>query len=154
MMRAIETGGIPCVYSDDSSRDRHANPHGYYELDDLHYADWPAMRGKCVKVIEGNLHLIPSGEQCRVVYMLRPPAQIRASFAVNDLGESFTANYSRTVLKSLRRLKSAGRDVRLVRFAEMVENPTAVLSSLDWPIDVSRAAATIDPVLFRHRGAV
>src|SRR5690348_4299457 len=88
MMRCLEAGGIPCVYDTrgDEARNRNTlipgyvpNPHGFYEDAPLQNPDWSAFRGKCVKVVRDNLHLVPPGERLRVVYMGRDPAEIRRS---------------------------------------------------------------------------
>ncbi len=162
MMRALEAGGIPCVYSPSRNAAMRPcnmlpgydpNPHGFYELADLHNIhDWSAFRGKAIKVIRDNLDMLPAIEW-RAVYMRRDPAEIRRSYlgvtsAITEQTFDFLADYEATVERDAARLSAT-----ILNYAAVVSNPLGELSRLDWPFNVARAAATIDPALYRHRGA-
>lgn len=164
MMRALEAGGIPCVYSTegDANRNRNTlipgyvpNPHGFYEDAPIESRDWSAFRGKAVKVIRDNLWMLPVGERIRAVYMRRDPAEIRRSYVGIMSGphpEPFhwLENYEQQVDSDLASLA----DVTVLDYADVVADPTRHLTRICWPINVDAASATIDPGLYRHRGAV
>lgn len=163
MMRALEAGGIPCVYSPagDANRNRNTlipgyvpNPHGFYEDADLTPGVWSNYRGKAVKVIRDDLSFLPAGERLRGVYMRRDPAEIRRSYVgilSGPYGESafsFLDDYESKVASDVARLGAIVLD-----YADVVADPWRELARLDWPINLSRAAMTVDPALYRHRGA-
>jgi hypothetical protein len=166
MMRALEAGGIPCVYSTqgDDERNRNTpgyipNPHGYYENAPIHDpAAWPGFAGKAVKVVRGNYHMIPAGTSLRTVYLRRDPAEIRRSYAGLLSGPhgpehlAFLDNYSEGVASDVAELESFG-SVTVLDYFAVVSDPAGQLARLGWPIDVARAAATITASLYRHRGA-
>jgi len=167
MMRALEVGGIPCVYTTegDDNRNRNTlipgyipNPHGFYEGADVSRGDWSSWRGCAVKVIRDNLSTIPSEEYCRIVYMKRDPAEIRRSYVGILSGPydenifRFLKNYATRVAEDYRILCKQGHEVVLLDYASVVENPLKAFTSLDWPLDVQRAASVVDPMLYRHRG--
>ncbi len=159
LMRSIEAGGIPCVYSTDHDDVRNRgtlipdyvpNPHGFYETSEL--SDWPQHRGKCLKVLRDNIDQLPSGERLMVVYMRRNVDELFRSFAsIMPNPMHFLEKYDQKVSSDLSRLSEIAECVAL-DYAAVVSDPVAELSRLNWPIDVQRAAATIDPSLYRHRG--
>ncbi len=167
MMRAVEAGGIPAVYSRTRDREVRANssavpgydpnPHGFYELDDFRGLDWSALRGKVVKIIRDNLDFLPTRERLVAVYMIRNPAEIAASFPGTMSGPCTPANlhflhgYDATVRADVARLGRMGATVTMLHYAQVVADPTRELSKLGWPMDVALAAATVDPKLYRHR---
>lgn len=167
MMRALEAGGIPCVYDPRGDGDRNRNtlipgyvpnPHGFYEGADITRPDWSEFRGKAVKIIRDDLRLIPAAERCRVAYMRRDPAEIRRSYCGilsgphDERAYRFLDGYAEKVTADVAQLRALGHNVTVLDYALLVANPTA-LAGLGWPLDVARAAATIDPALYRHRGA-
>ncbi len=165
MMRAVEAGGIPCVYSTvgDANRNRNTlipgyvpNPHGFYE--DAPLRGWPQHRGKALKVMRDDLTALPTDERLRVVYMRRDPAEIRRSYFGIMSGPhpdpvSFLDGYEAKVGADLNRLDSLGCEVKVMEYATVISRPAFEFCRLCWPIDVQRAAATVDPALYRHRGA-
>ena len=172
MMRALEAGGLAAIHDGcrtDAVRRNSTlipgydpNPHGFYECDDLGRLDWSACVGRCVKVVRDNLCDHTPSAPFAAVYLTRDPAEIRRSFPGTMSGPpgpatfNFLHDYWGTVEADCRML--AGRAVSLVRlhYPDVVADPRAAFSALaaaGWPIDVDRAAATVDPDLYRHRGA-
>lgn len=164
MMRALEAGGLPCVYSTawDADRNRNTlipgyvpNPHGFYEDAPLESRDWSPFRGKAVKVIRDNLCMIPADERLSVVYMRRDPAEIRRSYVGIMSGPhpnpfAWLNDYDNKVAADLESLLGA----IVLDYADVIADPVRSFTRLCWPIDAERAATTIDPALYRHRGAV
>lgn len=166
MMRAIETGGIPCVYSTvgDADRNRNTlipnyvpNPHGFYENAPL--MDWDTHRGKCLKVIRDDLDRLPADERLCVVYMTRDTAEIRRSYYGILSGPhpesvySFLDGYWDKVAADTEGLCGMGALVTVLHYSDVVADPLRAFCRLGWSIDVYKAAATVDPSLYRHRGA-
>lgn len=166
MMRAIEAGGIPCVYTTAGDDDRNKNtlipgyvpnPHGFYENAPL--MDWDTHRGRCLKVIRDDLDRLPTNERLRVVYMTRDPAEIRRSYygllsgPHTEAAYSFLDGYWDKVNADRMRLERIAESVTMLYFPAVVSNPRYELGLLEWPIDIDRAAAIVDPALYRHRGA-
>jgi len=169
MMRAIDAGGIPALFSPCRDRalvrnstmlpDYHPNPHGFFEIADLRKLKWSKAGGRCVKVIRDNLpDLVPPGNY-RAVYVTRNPDEIRRSYVGTMSGPpsahefKFLDDYAAKVTADVERLEQLGAEVCVLRYREIVANPSQELSRIGWPIDVRRAAATVDHRLYRHREA-
>lgn len=150
MMRAIDAGGIPAIYSDDSARDRDANPHGYFEVDFLPQFDFSRASGKVIKVIDGDHRFIPR-EPCRIIYMLRDPEEIRLSVARCRLGKPTFTDYEKNTGETIAALRGDGHGVTPIRYADVLARPLEIFASLGWPIDAAKAAAIVDPSLYRMR---
>lgn len=155
MMRALLAGGLPCVYSTKGDEDRNCNarktgytpnPHGFFENADLSPSAWPNYAGKAVKVIRDNLYLLPTLPM-QVVYMRRDPVEIKASHDATESGCRL-GDYFAKVESDVKRTGAIVLD-----YADVVADPLKALLSLNWPINAVAAAATIDPALYRHRGA-
>jgi hypothetical protein len=162
MMRALEAGGVPCLYDPDGDAARNAacpiegyqpNPHGFYELNNVHQLDWATAVGKAVKLINGNLHTLPSDLPYRVVYMVRSPLELRRSFPTVHADVRQLTAYRAAVRSDLAILRRLNAETVVISFPSLVSRPIAELSRLRWPIDTERAARTIDPALYRHRRA-
>lgn len=169
LMRCLEAGGLACVYSceGDDNRNRNTlipgyvpNPHGFYENAPVNVPGaWPAFAGRAVKVIRDDLGSIPAGVRCRVAYMTRDPAEIRRSYYGILSGPhpesvyGFLDGYWPKVGADVGRLLAAGHEVTPLRYAAVVADPAAELTRLGWPLNAARAAAVVDPALYRHRGA-
>lgn len=134
------------------------NPHGFYEDAPLPPDDWAEYRGRAVKVIHDNLHAIPPGERLRVVYMRRDPQEIRRSYVGIMSGPhprpfAWLDGYAQQVDADIEQLSAICASVAVLSYADVVRDPVRQLTDLEWPLDVSQAAATIDAKLYRHRGA-
>lgn len=166
-MRALDAGGIPAIYDD--SREAlmrqcctmlpgyDPNPHGFFEID-LRNVEWSSSAGKCVKVIYELIPQLPSGTY-RCVYMVRDPVEIKRSF-VGVMSQTPTRNHFRflydyhgQVADDVALLKEKGSEVVALNYSDVVRDPLGELSRLNWPIHAAKAAATVDPSLYRHRGA-
>jgi len=166
MMRALEAGGIPCIYSTEGDADRNRNtlipgyvpnPHGFYEGADLAKKDWECWRGYAVKVVSGNYMFIPENISCRVVYMKRNPKELRRSYVgilsgdYNETAFNFLDNYEEKVKKDQLFFVQRGCEFNFLDYSRVVADPLGSFYSLRWPIDVKKAASVIDPLLYRHR---
>jgi hypothetical protein len=170
LMRCLEAGGLECVYdpSGDANRNQNTliagyvpNPHGFYEDAPLNARDWSGFRGKAIKVIRDNFRLIPGNERLKVAYMVRDPAEIRRSYRGILSGPhpesayAFLDDYAGKVASDLTRLLKLGVELTVLDYASVVADPLDHLNrlaSLGWPIDAAKAASTVDPALYRHRG--
>jgi len=162
MMRALDTGGIPAVFDGTEDQRRNAqcpvhgyvpNPHGFYECYGLHNLWWSQLRGEVVKVVHGNLHALPPEERYAAVYMRRDPEEIKWSYPTVGGSPIELDHYRRNVSEDLCHLNlTLHADLVILDYAAVVANPVREFQKLaHWPIDVHKAAATVDPNLYRHR---
>lgn len=85
LMQMLEAGGLPLL-SDDARPADDDNPRGYFEFAPVKRlradASWMAQaRGKGIKVISYLLPYLPVGENYRVIFIVRPVAEVLASQA-------------------------------------------------------------------------
>ncbi len=85
MMQMLTAGGLP-VLTDDSRQADTDNPRGYYEWEPIkQLPQRPELvaeaEGKGVKVISSLLMSLPPGYNYRIIFMLRPLAEVIASQA-------------------------------------------------------------------------
>ncbi len=167
LMRCLEAGGLPCVYdpAEDAQRNRDSaipgyapNPHGFYEVSNLHALDWPLARGRAVKVLNANIRCLPRSERYRACYLRRDPVELHRSF-VSVAGPPpgpppFAGDFEAMVTADLAALADLGADTVVINYASVIADPERELARLNWPIDVVRAATVVDASLYRHRGAV
>lgn len=159
MMECLEAGGIPVYYS----RERNAlneeytdkrsrpNPRGLYEpsTTDLHEVGFPKKHdGKAIKVMQNWTYCLAVHDY-RVVLMKRDPVEIIEDYERTfkdywdaELRSRWIREYPEKFRELERQFKNR-RDVRSVNVIEVddfIAEPQAALASLDWPIDVERAA--------------
>jgi hypothetical protein len=157
MMEALEAGGLEAVYS--KRRDEEMNKRWgeadykpndrYYELDAEDYLRGDLEQrydGKLVKCLWGGIVRLPPGEY-RVVFMRRPADEIRMSLlaffgseaaAIQQLPSlDRTMDTVVSILKDRRSFKS----VDVLWYKDVIDNPRETFASLNWPIDVEKAAA-------------
>jgi hypothetical protein len=167
MMRAIEAGGLSCVYDTSGDARRNAesaipdyvpNPHGFYEANAFQTINRTTLRGRALKVIHGNACLLSAGERYRAVFMRRDPREIERSYRsvagreMHPAARAIHGDYATLVAREITELQRLSADVIVLDYAAVVAEPLGQLARLDgWPIDVPAAAAVVDPALYRHR---
>lgn len=170
MMHALTQGGLPPAYS--SAWDGMAanpngyvqNPNGFYELsiEDQMHPWFPARHwGRLIKV--GYVQLGGLAPGCyRVLFMMRHPREIRMSYQA--LGEATArqrlnwrteAEYE-PLMKRFMAAAAMRADVHLIEvwYHDVLANPLATferIRAFGFPVDPARAAAAIEPSLYRHR---
>lgn len=169
MMRCLEAGGLEAVY--DHVRDELnvlygkegylPNPNGFYEIGNerefFGKSDFTQVHdGKLMKCSHSLLLNLPY-HAYRIVFMLRNPAEIRTSmkrfshdWPCDEVASDISYN---NVISSLMAGLAARGDMDIVtlQYANVVSNPRQEFASLNWPIDHEKAAAMVQPELYRCR---
>ncbi len=168
MMQSLEAGGMEACYSQKRDQLRIAkadddyvpNPVNLYELDATAYQDpaFPAQfEGKLIKAVQDiPLRMKPS-ESIRLVWMQRDPEEIRQSFMA-FFGRAPWPNEERVTQQSERLLSMIRNrrdtEVLVVNYETMLAKPVDMLSTVAQffgvDLDVSKAAAVVDPNLRRY----
>jgi hypothetical protein len=171
MMQVIEAGGVPALTDNLRTRDED-NPQGYYEYEPVKKTredpSWvPGARGKVVKMVYRLLYDLPGDQEYRVIFMRRNIDEVLTSqkkmlqrsgkqgAAISDerLKELFMAE-----LDKFDRWIAVQKNFSLipVDYSEMVQSPGAqckrINEFLGGVLDCDRAAAAVDPSLYRNRG--
>lgn len=172
-MRALEAGGMTVAYSAERDQmaanhaDEHYQPNPeskLYEVPIREYGnvDFPlAYQGKLIKVMLPGLdHLVVNPDGYRVVIMRRDPEEIRQSYEAffgTPLRASWLGEYEKRIERAawMLRNRSDVLSVWLMPYRILIESPLYHLSwfnELDkWSFDAKKAAATINPDLYRFR---
>jgi hypothetical protein len=155
-MEAIEAGGMEAVYS--KRRDEEMNKRwgdadykpndAYYELDAEDYLRGDLEQrydGKLIKCLWGGIIRLPPGEY-RVVFMRRPTEEIRMSllafFGTDDAIQQFASlDKAMDNVISILRDRRSFKSVDVLWYKDVLDNPRKAFASLNWPIDVEKAAA-------------
>lgn len=174
LMRCLEAGGVPCVYDrrHDAALNQSSsvpgyvpNPHGFYEMPDRshRHADWAQFRGKAIKCLHDELAILRPGHRYRAAYLTRDPAEIRRSFAAlvavprPPQSFAFLEDYAAGVAADVETLSGRwAADVTVMHYPDVVADPAGQLARLaaaGWPVDVAAAEGSVDPALYRNRGA-
>lgn len=170
MMQMLDRGGIEIVTDNIRSADTD-NPKGYYEYEQVKKietdASWlPATRGKAFKMISQLLYHLPASETYRIIFMERDLEETLASQEkmLARLGrpaaprEAISAAY----VSHLERLhdwlqKQSHLSVLRVEYAELIARPEAqtdrICRFLPHSLDVEAMVRSVDPALYRNRGA-
>lgn len=173
MMRALEAGGMTVAYSEnrDQMAEYHADQHyqpnpdnKLYEIPLSEYGDvdFPLKyEGKLIKVMLWGLdHLTVNPDGYRVIIMRRDPEEIRQSYEAffgQTLRHPGWKEYDARIDRAVEML--ANRDdvksVRVCHYSDVIANPLGELLKIReqsyWPINAAKAAATINPDLYRFR---
>jgi hypothetical protein len=156
MMEALEAGGLQAVYSIKRNEDMNARwgdadylPNdNYYELDAEDYQRGDLARrydGKLIKCLWGGVLRLPPGD-CRIVFMRRPAAEIRVSllaFFGSDHATTQQGDLDKAMDSVVAILKDRKSFISVdeLHYHDVLDNPRAAFASLNWPIDVEKAAA-------------
>lgn len=156
LMQALEAGGLEAVYS--KKRDEQMNARwgdadyvpndSYYELDaeDYQRGDLATRySGKLIKCLWGGVIRLPPGDY-RIVFMRRPAAEIRISLLA-FFGSDYAARQFPDLDKAMDgvidilRDRRSFRSVDVLHYKDVLADPRRAFASLNWPIDVEKAAA-------------
>lgn len=162
MMQALEAGGLKVLKSEyrarfnESKRDGSylPNPHDLYEPDFRKITpSWPREHDWCaIKVVAPFLGKL-AVHHYQAVFMLRDSEEVRQSFEAAFGGRVPVERIEAVQAESLRTLRNRMDVYQVVamNYSDVLADPVRALASLDWPIDVQKAAATIDHEKYRFR---
>jgi hypothetical protein len=170
MMQVVEAGGIPALTDNLRTKDED-NPQGYYEFEPVKKTredpSWvPGARGKVVKMVYRLLYDLPPDQEYRVIFMRRNVDEVLisqqkmlqrsgkqgASLSDDKLKELFMAE-----LEKFDRWIAAQKNFSIMQvdYSDMVSSPetqcTRIKEFLGGVLDCERAAAAVDPSLYRNR---
>lgn len=170
MMQVIEAGGVPALTDNLRTRDED-NPQGYYEFEPVKKTkedpSWvPGARGKVVKMVYRLLYDLPGDYEYRVIFMRRNIDEVLASqkimlqrsgkqgAAISDerLKELFVGE-----LEKFEHWIATRKNFSIlsVDYSDMVASPETqckrINEFLGGVLDGDRAAAAVDPSLYRNR---
>lgn len=168
MMQMLAAAGVP-VLTDSARAADDDNPRGYLEFAPVKAiardASWLARaRGKAVKIVAPLLPHLRDGERYAAIWMERNLEEVLASQAtmlersgraVGDDDRVLRRAYERQVDDARADLQRLGASVLSVDYARSIAQPddTAeqVCDFLGGGLDIGAAAATVEPLLYRHR---
>ena len=161
MMEALEAGGLKAVYS--RERDKRLNDRWgelneevqylpnerYFELstDDYLSPKFPkAYEGKLIKCLVGGVLRLPPISQYKIIFMRREQSEIVRSLAaffgnVESAAESVSFNAQLDTAIDILRDRRSVVSLHEIWYEDVLTDPLSVFSSLDWPIDIEKAAA-------------
>jgi len=155
-MEALEAGGLEAVYS--TKRDAEMNARWgeadylpndrYYELDAEDYLRGDLAQrydGKLIKCLWGGVLRLPPGDY-RVVFMRRSAEEIRVSlmaFFGSDHAARQFPDLDKTMdgVIGILRDRRSFHSVDVLHYTDVLADPRQALASLNWPIDVDKAAS-------------
>ncbi len=165
MMEACEAGGMDVVKSNKRDKTVHvavmriddnykANPVSFYEPEyknEVKHPGWPRQYdGKVLKVIIPFLKYI-SVHGYRVLHMRRDAEEIRQSyFAAHGGRYRDIQSLITEAIASLRNRKDV-IDYQELWYPDVLEDPLGTIASLNWSLDVQKAALVVDQTLYRFR---
>jgi tetratricopeptide (TPR) repeat protein len=174
MMQMLEAGGLPAMTDQERKADVD-NPRGYYEWEAIkqiakkpELLDDESVQGKTIKCISMLLPALPSTHQYKVVFMMRPIAEVIASQQVmtsrlGTKGASLDFDQLERGLRAHREeVRRWGRNTPDVEWLEvdypaLVRDPAPAIAQLVQFVggerlpNVKAMAAVIDPALHRRR---
>jgi len=170
MMQLVEAGGIPALTDHVRTKDED-NPKGYYEFEPVKRTkddpSWvQSARGKVVKMVYRLLYDLPDDYEYRVIFMQRDLDEVLASQKVmlQRSGKEGAA-ISDEKLKELFMSELAKFDrwiaarqnfsILSIDYREIIAAPRTqcerINGFLGGMLDCDRAAAAVDPSLYRNR---
>jgi predicted AlkP superfamily phosphohydrolase/phosphomutase/tetratricopeptide (TPR) repeat protein len=175
MMQMLEAGGLPAMTDQERTADVD-NPRGYYEWEAIkqiakkpELLDDPAVEGRAIKCISMLLPALPEKHQYKVIFMLRPIAEVVASqqAMTNRLGTKGANLESEQLERGLRahreQMRKWAQNATHIEWLE-IEYPALVrasepaLARLVEFLGPERLpngkmmASVIDPELYRRKG--
>lgn len=179
MMCALEAGGMEAAYNENRNKlnerfsdgEYKVNEGGLYELSaqQMNQPTFPLQyQGKVVKVLSQGPCMFPpsSGDPYKVVFMRRDAEEIFESYEAAFSGPQryvslkFSSPASlNTMLERVLGILRQRRDMEVVEFwgPEVVTDPLRhflELKERGWPVNPQKAAAVVDPELYRFRPQV
>lgn len=134
------------------------NPAGYFSHGTMFspIADWISnIPDNSVMKAAPEAFLQGTGtEPLKVILTSRPQSEIEMSF-MKAFGFDVPEYRYASRINAENILKSAENvDLTIIDFVDLIADPTAVFTVLaanEWPIDIDKAASTIDPTLYRNK---
>lgn len=170
MMKCLEAGGMRAAYSPGKDRtldgryarkDYRPNPGGFYELGPAAFRspEFPkAYSRKLIKVPHWRLAGLPPFGY-KILFMLRDPQEIEVSYLrmFRRRPPFVIYKYQELVDRIFERMAARGDiETTPVHYREVICEPLTVFKRIrenNWPVeDVEKAAAAVDPALYRSRG--
>jgi len=161
MMHAVGQS-MPLVYDDIGEWQGEGykpQPHDFYDcIDTKNVPGFPDIyAGQAVKIFIFELLKMPVGDTPRsVVYMERPIQESLESFykAFNYPRDGVPPAMREDHEYNMQALRELGYSVLHVKFRDVIEDPYTQFKRLayhGWPIDIGKAALTVDPNWYRVR---
>ncbi len=174
MMQLLATGGLPVMTDGERAADID-NPRGYYEWEAIkriakepELLDDDALNGRAIKCISMLLPQMPAKHSYKVIFMMRPIAEVVRSQAAmtKRLGTAGAALDHEQLERGLRAHRDEIRrwmtgaphvEVLEVNYPTLVREPASELARLTEFLgaerlpDVEKMAAVIDPSLHRRK---
>jgi predicted AlkP superfamily phosphohydrolase/phosphomutase/tetratricopeptide (TPR) repeat protein len=175
MMQMLEAGGLPPMTDKVRTADID-NPRGYYEWEAIkqigkkpEILDDEAVNGRAIKCISMLLRALPTKHQYKVIFMMRPIAEVVASqdAMTNHLGTKGAQLEPEQLARGLRAHREEVRrwakstaeiDWLEIDYPALVRNPEAAIEKLIEFLGRERLpnekamAAVIEPTLHRRKG--
>lgn len=168
MMRCLEAGGMPVVYSGDheslnydyNTPDYVPNPNGFYAPP----SDFENVTKYVGSALKFDFHLLltlPVGIKYNILFMKRNPDEIRASMEAFMPNQSWSGNATilefydfiiDTILDEVR--KRNDTIVTVLNYADVVKNPQQEFQKLvdaGWSFDIEKASEKVDESLHRFK---
>jgi predicted AlkP superfamily phosphohydrolase/phosphomutase/tetratricopeptide (TPR) repeat protein len=171
MMQILQAGGLPLMTDGQRTADED-NPEGYYEWEEIKkLAKNPRLiepaTGKAVKVISALLPNLPGKHRYKILYMLRPVAQVvdsqwamlarQGKLPKSEKLHLIEAqeSHSRQIREVLK--KSDRVELLEISFPDLIANPQPILDKLKEFLGEAftpgpKVEACIKPALHRQRG--
>jgi hypothetical protein len=174
MMQMLEAGGLAAMTDHERKADID-NPRGYYEWEPIkqigkkpELLDAEAVEGKAIKCISMLLPALPAKHQYKVIFMLRPVAEVVASQQAmtsrlgtkgSGLDPEQLERGLRAHREEVRRWAKAAGHVELLEidYTALVQDPGPALASLveflgkERLPNEKRMGAAVDPALHRRK---
>ena len=172
MMRCLEGGGMNARY--DTAQevlnlyfgrgDYKPNPNGFYAVSLMADTPWPSFyddnKGRLIKFPRFDFQYVAQGRY-KMIFMNRNPKEILASMRMftpyRSWGRATNAVYLHEIIKPalMRILKKRGDfEILELDYAAVVADPIKEFQKIQdfgFVIDVQKAAALVDPTLYRLR---
>ena len=174
MMQLLDAGGLPAM-TDKKRTEDIDNPRGYFEWEEIkqigkkpELLDNPAIEGRAIKCISMLLGQMPTHHQYKVIFMVRPLAEVVASqramttrvgTAGSKLPDDELERGLRAHREEIRRWGKNAPHIQWfeVAYPELVHHPSPILTQLIEFVGRERLpkesamAMAIDPALHRRR---
>jgi hypothetical protein len=172
MMQMLAAGGIVALTDGERQADTD-NPRGYYEWERIKLLPrepgcMAEVEGKVVKVISQLLFALPPAHDYKIIFMVRPLAEVVASQAemIRRRGTTGPALPEAAMIAGLQAHLNQVRawvknkpnlTVCDIEYHAVLREPRATAEAvqryLELPLDTEAMARQVDPALFRNRSA-
>lgn len=169
MMKCLEAGGMDAAYNPERDEmnkkfgDENYQPNGggFYELNgtEMQKIDnlYEHFNGKLVKMLRHSIGRLPDDGEYQIVIMKRHPKEIYYSceaFFEQPLSKNFIRLYPQLINKIVEIAEEKKMKYRVIAYRQLIAEPLEhfkLLADDGWPIDPEKAAAIVDPELYRFK---